>query len=98
MFTPVLDKHSVFVCPNMSFNGDLAAGRCDLRLGKHDYHNHKAAWLLRRIGGRVVVTCDLGSMITTIIRRQNSPGFGIVHSANSSVAKETAPPGAVLRT
>jgi len=42
---------------------------------------------------RAVVTCDLGSMITTIIRRQNSPGFGIVHSANSSVAKETAPPG-----
>jgi hypothetical protein len=46
MFTPVLDKHSVFVCPNMSFNGDLAAGRCDLRLGKHDYHNHKDGMVL----------------------------------------------------
>jgi hypothetical protein len=58
----------VFACSNIAFNGDLAAGRCDLRLGKHNYHNHKDGIAPERIGGWTVVTCDLGSMITTITR------------------------------
>lgn len=84
----------------MAFNGHVAAGRCDLRLGKHEYHNHKSGMAPQEDGGRVVVTCDLGSMITTIIRRHGSPRrvTALFILRIIPQAKETAPPGAVLRT
>ncbi len=58
-------------------------GRYDLRIGKHLYHNHKGGMAAPGGlgGGGAVVTCELGSIFTTITRLGMAPPVGLAAGA-----------------